>query len=137
MSKITPSELVFLKQIWTQGALSARELHAACGSELGWTFSSTRTTLRRMQEKGLLGTEKRHGVNVFFSAQGKVKIMAGLMQDFMLRVLEIKGDIPTSAFHKSSVLNDEDIKELKALLDENISGSPSDVEPPADKDASS
>jgi len=119
MSKISPSELILLKQVWKQGQLSAKEIHEVCGDQLDWSFSSTRTTLRRMVDKDLLGIEKVHGVTTFKARQSKVKTMAGLMQDFMSRVLEMKGDIPTSAFTSSDVLSAEELAELKTILDEN------------------
>lgn len=123
MSKINATELVLLKEIWKSGQLSAKELQDACGEGLGWSYSSTRTTLRRMVEKDILFIEKVHGIATYKPSQSKVKTMASLMQDFMSRVLEVKGSIPTSAFHDSNVLSDDELQELKAILDKNLSDS--------------
>ncbi|MEG1116180.1 MAG: BlaI/MecI/CopY family transcriptional regulator, partial [Janthinobacterium sp.] len=63
----TPSvtELSLLKALWKDHPLSARELHARVEEELGWSFSSTRKTLERMLDKGMLLQRSVHGVLVY------------------------------------------------------------------------
>ena len=115
----SPTELILLKQLWANGEQSARELHAAAAEELGWTFSSTRRTLDRMLEKGLIQRRERHGVQVYAAAAGKASTLAALARDFMTRVLELETPLPASAFADSRLLSEADIQELEALLQEN------------------
>ena len=43
------SELSLLKALWRQQPLSAREIHDQVVEEMGWSYSSTRKTLERIQ----------------------------------------------------------------------------------------
>lgn len=113
----SPTELALLKQLWVHGEMSARELHDAAGEELGWTFSSTRRTLDRMIEKGLVQTRERHGVKVHSAVAPKVATLADLARDFLTRVLEIDTP-PVAAFTGGKLLTDEEAAELERLLSE-------------------
>jgi BlaI family penicillinase repressor len=53
------SELSLLKALWRQQPLSAREIHDAVEAELGWSYSSTRKTLERMLDKGMVRQSMR------------------------------------------------------------------------------
>ena len=71
----TPSvtELTLLKALWKGQPLSARALHASVEAELGWSFSSTRKTVERMLEKGMLVQRSEQGVQVYETRADKVK----------------------------------------------------------------
>lgn len=116
MSHPSESELVILKSLWGQAPRSARDLHESAGDTLGWSLSSTRTTLARMVAKDLLVENRQSGVRVYAPSDTKNAVMAGLIQRFMTRVLELKGPLPTSAFTGGEVLNAEDLAEIDAIL---------------------
>ncbi|HEU4774277.1 MAG TPA: BlaI/MecI/CopY family transcriptional regulator [Lysobacter sp.] len=117
------TELELLKCLWRNDACSARELHNHVVSVLGWSYSSTRKTLERMVEKGLVEERDSHGLYVYRAAIGKVATLAALSADFARRVLDIEGPLPTQAFADSRLLNEDEIDELAALLrDSNLDG---------------
>lgn len=116
-AKPSPTELALLKALWANGESSARELHEAAAETLDWTFSSTRRTLDRMIEKGLVHRRDLHGMQVFTAAESKTTTLASLARDFMTRVLELEAPLPASAFADSRLLSDDEIAELQALLD--------------------
>jgi len=110
------SELAILKALWQQSPLSAREIHRQVEDPLGWSYSSTRKTLDRMQDKGLLQAFEVHGLKVFEARADKVETLAAYAQDFAQRVLEIKGPMPASFFAGSELLSEAELKALEALL---------------------
>jgi BlaI family penicillinase repressor len=116
MSHPSESELVILKSLWAGSPQSARDLHEGPGVALGWSLSSTRTTLARMVAKGLLIENRATGVRVYAPTDAKTAVMAGLIQRFMTRVLEFNGPLPTSAFTGGAVLDAEDLAEIDAIL---------------------
>lgn len=69
-----------------------------------------------MAEKGLLNLDKKHGVRVYAPAQSKTATLSGVMRDFFETVLEIKGPLPTAAFHNSEMLSEEEWAELEIFL---------------------
>ena len=114
----SPSELPFLKALWANRELSARELHENVASELGWSLSSTRKTIERMTEKGLVTADERHGIKVYRAAVDKISTLAGLTRQFARAVLEIDGPLPASSFTGSRILTQNELEELQRFLDE-------------------
>lgn len=117
----TPSnaELELLKCLWRRDTCSARELHDAAAPTLGWSYSSTRKTLERMVDKGLVAERAQHGLNVYRAKVGKVATLAALSADFARRVLEIDGPLPSQAFADSRLLSEDELEQLEALLHDN------------------
>jgi len=114
----TPSnaELELLKALWRQGACSAREVHNGAVAALDWSYSSTRKTLERMVDKGLVDESVEHGLNMYRARVGKVATLAALSTDFARRVLEIDGALPAQAFADSRLLSEQELQQLDALL---------------------
>jgi predicted transcriptional regulator len=114
----TPSnaELELLKALWRLGACSAREVHNGAVAALDWSYSSTRKTLERMVDKGLVDESVEHGLNMYRARVGKVATLAALSTDFARRVLEIDGALPAQAFADSRLLSEQELQQLDALL---------------------
>ncbi len=112
-----PPELVLLKSLWAKGPLAVRKLHDLCAKDLDWSFSSTRKTLERMEDKGFIFMHKpQKGPAVYKAKISKTATLAHMAQDFMRRVLELEGPLPASTFTESKILTDEELDELEGLL---------------------
>ncbi len=118
MTHPSKSELVILKVLWARAPLSAREIQDNVSQQLGWSFSTTRTTLSRMVDKDLLSLDTKHGVRVYTPVESKARTLSGVMREFFSTVLEMKGPLPTAAFHDSKMLTEEEWQELDRLLNE-------------------
>jgi predicted transcriptional regulator len=116
MSVPSFTELSLLKALWRQQPLSARELHAAVEEELGWSYSSTRKTLERMLEKGMLHQHVRHGVQVYDAVLEKVDTLAAFARDFGKRVMEIDTPLPVTMFSGSKLVDATELAQLEQLL---------------------
>jgi len=110
------SELSLLKALWRQQPLSARELHDAVVGELDWSYSSTRKTLERMLEKGMLRQELRHGVQVYAALCDKVDTLAAFAHDFGRRVMELDAPLPVNMFTGSRLVDEAELARLERLL---------------------
>ena len=117
MSKPSDTELVLLKQLWSDGRLSARELHDRIERN-GWSYSSTRKTLDRMAEKGFVRVENLHGINTYLPGIDKVETFASLIRNFSNTLLGQPAGLPAAAFAGNDILNDEEIAELEKLLEQ-------------------
>ncbi|WP_440957762.1 BlaI/MecI/CopY family transcriptional regulator [Oceanicaulis sp. LC35] len=112
-----PSELEVLKTLWSSNRLSAREIHDRIGEAQGWSYSTTRTVIQRMVDKGLLTKDSVHGLAVFAAVDRKVDLISRLVRSFTARVLETDPSaLPASAFAGSRLLDDAERAELDALL---------------------
>ncbi len=117
---MTPShgELNLLKHLWRSKRLSAREIHDASVSVSGWSYSTTRKTLDRMVDKGLIAVEPVHGIKTFSACQSKLSVMAALIKDFTSNILEADAPLPAATFAHSKLISKDEIEELKSLLAE-------------------
>ena len=112
------SELSLLKALWRQQPLSAREIHDAVEADLGWSYSSTRKTLERMLEKGMVRQQMRHGVQVYEALSDKVDTLAAFAHDFGKRVMEIDTPLPVNMFTGSKLVDEDELVRLEQLLND-------------------
>ena len=114
--KPSSSELVILKHLWSAGAQSVGEIHSAISPSLGWSRSSSRKTIERMVDKGLLSQREQHGLNIYRAKAKKIPTLAGLIHSFASDVLGLDGPLPVSSLVKSEVLSEAELAELDAFL---------------------
>jgi predicted transcriptional regulator len=112
------TELILLKCLWKQHPLSAREIHDRVEEELAWSYSSTRKTLERMLDKGMISQHTAHGMNVYAPVLEKVETLAEFAHDFSHRVMELNAPLPVNMFTGSRLVNQHELKELEQLLAE-------------------
>ncbi|WP_031566528.1 BlaI/MecI/CopY family transcriptional regulator [Rheinheimera texasensis] len=112
----TAPELEILKLLWQQQPQTGRELHDQLADVLDWSYSSTRKTLERMVDKGLLQLVQQGNQNSYAALVAKVPTLAALAQDFASRVLELKQPLPLAMFADSALLSAEDLQALEQQL---------------------
>ncbi len=112
----TKPELAVLKLLWRRKSLSAREITDVVAPEFDWTYSTMRTVIERMCEKGLLKKKSSDGVNVYSAAIGKVALLSRMILDFSDRVLELDATPSAVMFADSRLLSDDEIEELEKIL---------------------
>lgn len=110
------SELSLLKSLWKEHPLSAREIHERVVLELRWTFSSTRKTLERMLEKGMVSQHSLHGVQVYQARLEKISTVAAFARDFGRRVMEMDTPLPVNMFSGSKLVDEGELAQLEQLL---------------------
>ncbi|MGD9801501.1 MAG: BlaI/MecI/CopY family transcriptional regulator [Parvularculaceae bacterium] len=112
----TKPELAVLKLLWRKKALSAREITDVVAPEFNWTYSTMRTVIERMCEKGLLKKKPADGVNVYSAAVGKVALLSRMILDFSDRVLELDATPSAVMFADSKLLTEDELEELEKIL---------------------
>ncbi len=112
----TKTELSVLKQLWPDGRKSAREIHDGLSDETGWSYSTSRTVITRMEEKGLLKRAEVHGVAVYSPALSRVAVLGAMARELTRQVFDIKGALPASMFAESPHMTEDELAELDAIL---------------------
>lgn len=115
MERLSPSELSILWTLWKKSPLSVRELHDMQGSERAYT--TTKTLMDRMAAKGLLERRSVHGVNVYEPTISRAQGLAGWARFFADQILGVDHSQVVNMFSESSLYSDEDIEEMRKLLD--------------------
>lgn len=113
-----PTELTVLKALWKEAPLSARELHERVHAELCWSYSSTRKTLERMLDKGMVAQETAAGIQVYRAALEKVSTLAAFARDFSRRVMEMEAPLTASMFSGSKLVDEHELERLDSLLND-------------------
>ena len=112
----SPTELSLLKALWRDAPLSARDLHAHVEPELGWSFSSTRKTLERMLDKGMVAQDSAAGIQVYRPLLEKVGTLAAFARDFSRRVMEMDAPLAAAMFTGSKLVYQQELERLDSLL---------------------
>lgn len=118
-TKPTPSEseLKLLRHLWAAGRQSAREIHDGTTAQTQWSYSSTRKTLDRMADKGLVAIALVHGVKTFVPARSKLETVAALIQNFARNILDTDAPLPAAPFAHSRFIDEEELAALEELLE--------------------
>lgn len=124
LPQLTQAELQVIKVLWRRGRSSAREIHERVADELGWAYSTTRTTVERMVGKGLIAKESFHGLHLYEARISRAAGLARLVRDFAEHVLEAGHSPVVSLFADAGTLDDSEIAELRDLLDQHTRDEP-------------
>jgi predicted transcriptional regulator len=112
----SPTELRILKAMWRDAPLSARELHERVKDELDWSYSSTRKTLERMLDKGMVEQALAGSIHVYRPLLEKVGTLAAFARDFSLRVMEMEAPLGAALFTGSKLVDESELTRLDQLL---------------------
>jgi predicted transcriptional regulator len=112
----TRPELAILKHLWRAGEMSARDVHDRIADEFSWSYSTARTVLERMTDKGLVSKTPVKGVNYFRAQVDKVALLGRMIADFSTRVLELDGAPAAAFFAESKLLSETELERLEELL---------------------
>lgn len=115
---LTNSEWYVLDCLWGQGPRTAMELVAQLGEKVGWAKSTTITTLRRMEDKGLVSVEVRGRTKYYTPAVERQKAVRGETRSFLDKVYQGSVGLMVSAMAQEHALSEEDIRQLYAILKE-------------------
>jgi predicted transcriptional regulator len=118
LPQLSPSELELMKLLWEADGLSAREVHERLSERLDWAYSTTRTTLERMVRKGLVVKSGFHGLHLYTASVSRAAGLARLVRDFARQVVGTSPAPVVSLFASSGTLAEEEVAELRRLLDE-------------------
>lgn len=112
---IRKSELNILEVLWTEGEMSASRLYRILEEKIGWKKSTTYTVISKCIEKGFV---KR--VEPGFICQPLVAredVQDAKITDMLRDYFGNSKGCFLSAFLKKSSLTDEEIKELKDIVE--------------------
>lgn len=116
--EISKPEHEILRILWQFGRLSVRETHDALQADTQWAYTTTKTVMDRMAQKGLLDRQKFHGVFVYQPLVSRPAGLARLVDYFARRVLQTDTRSVVNMFAGSNSLTDSEITELNQLIDE-------------------
>ena len=115
---LTNSEWYVLDCLWEHSPLTVMELVERLSQKVGWAKSTTITTLRRMEEKGLVRVEVRGRAKHYFPAVERERAARQETRSFLDRVYQGSVGLMVSSMAREKALTKEEIEELYAILKE-------------------
>ena len=114
--KLSASEWNVLNCLWADSPRTVMQLVADLGDRVGWAKSTTITTLRRMEEKGLVRAEQSGRGKSYPPAVERERAVTAETRSFLDRVDQGSVGLMMSAMAQRQELSPEDIAELRDIL---------------------
>ena len=114
--KLTGSEWSVLDCLWEKSPQTVMQLVARLGERVGWAKSTTITTLRRMEEKGLVRCEVIGKGKSYTPAVEREQAVIFETRSFLERVYRGSVGLMMSAMARRQELSPEEITELREIL---------------------
>ena len=113
---LTNSEWYVLDYLWEKSPMTVMELVAALGGRLGWAKSTTITTLRRMEDKGLVLCTQEGRTRRYAPAVPRDRAVRGETRSFLDKVYRGSVGLMVSALAEDKALSKAEIEELYEIL---------------------
>ena len=113
---LTNSEWYVMDCLWERAPRTVMELVAALGERLGWAKSTTITTLRRMEDKGLVRCEVEGRTRHYFPAVEREGAVLRATRSFLDKVYRGSVGLMVSAMAQDKALTKAEIEELYDIL---------------------
>ena len=113
---LTNSEWYVLDCLWERSPMTVMELAAALRERVGWAKSTTITTLRRMEEKGLLHCQTLGRTRHYAPAVQREQAVRQETRSFLDKVYRGSVGLMMSAMAQDKALSREEIDELYGIL---------------------
>ena len=116
--KLSASEWNVLNCLWADSPRTVMQLVAELERSVGWAKSTTITTLRRMEEKGLVRAEQSGRGKSYTPAVEREQAATAETRSFLDRVYQGSVGLMMSAMAKRQELSAVEVAELPAILDQ-------------------
>ncbi len=114
---VSPSEWEILSIVWKGEPLTAAQVVEQLPKHLEWHPKTVGTFLTRLVEKGIVTATRQGKANVYTSVYSREQLVADESETFLKRVFRGARKPLLMHFVEQGNFTDEEIEELKALLD--------------------
>jgi len=114
---ISDSEWKIMKVLWSSPYMTLKEI-AGKVTETGWSYTTVRTLVNRLADKGVVAADKSIANNFKYypvAAEEECKIKE--VKSFLEKVFDGSAGMLISALAKDSNLSEEERKNLKNIID--------------------
>lgn len=115
---ISNSEWKIMEELWSASPRTLMELVRAMREKYGWAKSTTNTTVRRMEEKGLVRYEEGSRSRLYMPCCGRADAAEAETESFLSKVYGGSVGLLVSSMAGQKSLTEDDIEELRRILRE-------------------
>lgn len=118
LPKISESEWVVMRVLWSKNPLSAQEVFEQVDATTKWKPKTVKTLIDRLVKKGAVKYEKDGRRYLYYPAVGRDECITTERKSFIKRVYGGISKPMLAAFLEDAKLSAEDIEELKDILEQ-------------------
>lgn len=115
-TSISESEWKVMKVLWEKPELTLREITASL-DETGWSYTTIRTLVTRLMEKGAIAADKTSGNFKYFPAVPEHECKRKEVNRLLSRVFDGSVSMLVSTLTKDSNLTEDEQKELMSIIE--------------------
>ena len=117
-NRLTDSEWTVMDAIWDRGSATAREVLEDVQGGTGWAYTTVKTMLARLTEKGIVAERKRGNTSVYEAVLSRQNARRSALHSLLDRAFD--GTIGTLMQHmvRDEKLSKKDRAELTRMLEE-------------------
>lgn len=113
---LTGGEWHVMRELWDESPQTLMQLVAKLSARVGWAKSTTITTLRRMEGKGLVAVETTARGKSYTPLVAEEDAAKSETRSFLERVYQGSVGLMVSALAEREELSDEELSELRDIL---------------------
>jgi BlaI family penicillinase repressor len=114
--ELTEAEWAIIKAVWTLEPCTAPDVTEALAAERNWAYTTVKTMMDRMVDKGLLATEKIRNLILYRSAVTKQEAQKGEVLRTLKRAFDGALTPMMQFLLKNELLSKENVREIEAML---------------------
>ncbi len=118
LPKISESEWLVMRVLWSNGSLTANEVVKELTGKTKWKPKTIKTLITRLMNKGAVKFEKEGRKYRYYPAVGQAECVRMERRSFVRRVYGGTTRPMLAAFLEDAKLSAEDISELRKILEQ-------------------
>ncbi len=118
MIKISDAELEIMQVIWDKSPISTNEIVEVMAHKKSWNMRTVHTLISRLEKKGAIEHKKEGRLYIYSPLVKRQDYIVSESRSFARRFYNGTVGKMVMSFIDADVLSDEEIAELKKMLDE-------------------
>ena len=116
--QLSEAEWKIMNRVWQDHPATARVVLEAVVDETGWAYTTVKTMMNRLVDKGVLGEKKRNGTSEYEPLLTKRRARAAALRALLDRAFDGAMGPMVSYLVEDEKLSKRDREELKRILGE-------------------
>lgn len=117
---LSNSALYIMENLWESSPKTATQLIKAMEKETGWAKSTTKTILRRMEQKGCIAYREGAKAREYYPLMKREEVVESETSSFLKRIHNGSLESLVNTLVKKHDISDEEMEELYNIINETI-----------------
>ena len=117
--ELTEAEWVVMRCVWEHESCTAGTVQEALAQSKGWAYSTVKTTMDRMEKKGLLRSERLRNLQLFRSCISPREAQKGEFRKMLARAFNGALSPMVQFLFENEEIGKDDLEQLRKLIRDN------------------